>query len=228
MSLLFDLEALASEGGISFLQAGQRDFSPYVIHFTSYKSMEPIRHILGDLRKGSNRISTLPSVLKMADQESAFVLRKILYSRQVMTAKFHSNYPEAVCLTECTLPGVLAHASRYGRYGLVFRKDYIASLGGQPLAYVPSNSPGRYTWDIENGQLVRKNALHMTILRQVSQSGWPTQDFTHEREWRCGSSLSVQEAEALIVARSEDCQAFAAAFPDRPIIPLDLMYRLGV
>lgn len=41
MSLIYDLARL-SESGLKALQAAQRDWSPYLVHFTSYAAMKAV------------------------------------------------------------------------------------------------------------------------------------------------------------------------------------------
>lgn len=228
VSLLFDFEALVEDGGLTALQSGQRDFSPYVIHFTSYYCMAPVRTYLSGLGKGTTNALDLIPLLQMADTQSANILSRILDSGSIRTNGFHYDYEPAVCLTECTLPGVLVHSARYGRYGLLFHKDTVIEFGGRPLAHIPSESRDYYITLSKRDTTIRKDLLHLTTMRRPGQPGGQAQDYTHEREWRCEVDIPVSRAEALIVAKSGDCQRFATVFHNRPILPLDVLYRLGV
>ena len=227
MSLLFDLEALTRDGGLTALQSGQRDFSPYVIHFTNYEAMRPVRECMSGVGKDTGRASRLVALLEGADRESAVAFGAILSAEAIEARKFHKDYAPAVCLTECTLAGVLTHSSRYGRYGLVFPKDVVFGLGGRPLAYVPEDVRRHYIELAASDELIKKNLLHMTSL-SPPRGGTTTQDFTHEREWRCPTDLSVRDAVALIVATTADYRTHREVSLGLPVIPLELLYRMGV
>ena len=225
MSLLFDLEALAGGGGLTALQSQQRDFSPYVFHFTSYGAMKPVRERLNGIGKGEGNASDLVNLLRTADDESAKTLRAMLSSGVVEARHFSKDYAAAVCLTECTLAGVLTHSSRYGRYGLVFPKSVVYGYEARPLAYVPDEI--RRFYKKSTDEIIQKNALYVTILRPP-QGGGRIQDYTHEREWRCPRDIPVSEAVALIVAKAADYRDFRDVSEVLPVIPLELLYRMGV
>ena len=227
MSLLFDLEGLMSDGGLSALQFGQRDFSPYVIHFTSYRAMVPVRRSVDRMGRGDEPPSDLPGLLKTADYSSARVLTEILDAGRIEARTFHKDYVPGVCMTECTLAGALTHSARYGRYGLVFPKSVVFEQGARPLAYVPKEIRRHLIALSAGDEVIGRDLLHVTELSPPQRDG-VIQDFTHEREWRCPNDIEVSDAVALIVATSADYHAFRDRSRGRPILPLDLLYRMGV
>ncbi len=227
MPLLFDLEALARDGGLAALQTGQRDFSPYVFHFTSYKAMEAVRDRLTRVGRGEPGASDFVDLLQSADVGSAESLRAILSTGVVEARKFHKDYRPAVCLTECTLAGVLTHSSRYGRYGLLFRKEAVFEHGGRPVAYVTEDVRNHYIELASKDARMQQSLLHVTSLIPQG-TGRQVQDFTHEREWRCPSDVPTSLAVALVVATLADYADFAPLAKGIPVIPLELLYQLGL
>lgn len=232
MSLLFELESLTTGGGMALLQEGQRDFSPFLCHLTSAAAMRPVTKLLVDIGNGQASAGELPATLRHADEQSAGVLRKILKCEHVKvnTIDEPNTDQTAVCLTECTLAGLLSHAARYGRYGLVFPKASIAAVEGRPLAHLPRDVRRRFIALSEDpvGSEIKDDLVHITTLSLPGEGGGPVQDYTHEREWRCPKNLRVGEAEAVVVAKASQCEEFVELSGGLPVIPLDLLYRMGV
>lgn len=232
MSLLFDLEALTTEGGVDAIQIMQRDFNQHLIQFTSSKAMRPVTDYLKELARSSTSItdlSGLGEILDEADAQSKEVLDNILESKCVRKSTIETHFSEAVCLTECTLPGVLAHSARYGRYGLVFEKASLYGKGARPVAHVQKELRLALIDSQDEIPTVKKNMLYFVNLNPpVGQSNHKIQDYTHEREWRCPEDIPVEDAVALIVAKREDCECFTEVAGGRPILPLDLLYRMGL
>lgn len=232
MSLLFELESLTAGGGMALLHEGQRDFSPFVCHLTNAAAMEPVTKLLKAIGRGHDTAAELPNALRRADKGSADVLRLILNSGYVRASRFDEPHtPEsAVCLTECTLGGLLSHSTRYGRFGLVFPKTSVAALEGRPLAHLPREVRRRYI-DLSQepiGAEIKRDLVHFTTMSIPGTGDGPVQDYTHEREWRCPTNLPVSEAVALIVGKTSDCGEFGAMAEGLPVIPLNLLYRMGV
>ena len=228
MSLLFDLEALTTEGGVDAIQIMQRDFNQHLIHFTSSEAMKPVTAHLKKLVRDKAKAARFPKLLEKADAQSKEVLSKILESGCVRKSTIEEPHSEGVCLTECTLPGVLAHSARYGRYGLVFEKAYLRKLGARPVAYVSEDVRQAYLKVKDHNEVIQRNLLYVNLLRPPGESGGPVQEYTHEREWRCPGDIPVEDAVALIVAKREDCECFTEVAGGRPILPLDLLYRMGL
>src|SRR6266571_6648000 len=133
MSLIHSVVSHA-KGGVRGLQANQRDWSPFVVHFTSYAAMAPIRTAV----PAGKTPSQVAALLDTADANSFAVLEAIAGS-----ALLRASIPEGkdesdpcVCLSECTLPGLIALAERYGRFGLGFRKTTLFGAGARPCAYL--------------------------------------------------------------------------------------------
>lgn len=229
MALLFDLESLMQSGGVDAIQHRQRDFSPYLIHFTSWKAMEPVRDYLDALKTRSADESDLLTCLMTADEASKERLLKILSSGSIEPRYFNRrDYEAAVCLTECTLAGVLSHSERYGRYGLVFPKRTVYECGGRPVGYIDSEVRTQIARRLESDAELREYRLFLNNFNRSSGDERRFQDYTHEREWRCPVKLPVQQAEALIVAKTEDYLDVQPYLDGRPFLPLDFLYRLGV
>ena len=194
--------------------------------------MEPVRECLRDLGKDSLEkdpwsASEFKRLVDKADQKSADTLRAVLSDGFVEARKFHLHYDPAVCLTECTLAGVLTHSSRFGRYGLVFPKDVVYRHGARPLAHVEQDVRDKYIEMATDDELIKENQLHVTILNPP-QTGGTVQDYTHEREWRCPRDIPISEAVALIVAKIEDHEKFRPISNGMPILSLEFLYQLGL
>src|SRR5258705_5277047 len=127
-------------GHVTGLQADQRDFSPYVAHFTSYAAMRPLRSMIKDA-VGPRDASVL---LEKADLASWDVTQKICASKRLLarSPSEKDGLPPCVCLSECTLAGLISHCERYGRFGLAFRKSDIYRAGGRPCLSVAPDEYG--------------------------------------------------------------------------------------
>ena len=191
--------------------------------------MMPVVNFIGSLQDGLENLSDLEDLLEEADSDSRETLQTILKSGHVKPSSFdqYDNDP-AVCLTECTLAGVMSHSARYGRYGLIFRKNSIYQLGGRPLAYVPENVRKRFRALADEELDFVNYKRFLTILNPPGQGGGQIQDYTHEREWRCPEKLPTDEAVAVVVAKADDYAEFDNFLDGRPFLPLQLLYQMGV
>ena len=133
-----------------------------------------------------------------ADTQSLRTLNRILKSGEVRPSQFHKDYDEAVCLTECTLPGILSHAARYGRYGLIFRKADLRGSGCRPVATVTHEHLERLRKAATTTEL-KEDCLYYNLYRPDGGTG-PRQDYSHEREWRIRTAVPTSMAVAVIVA----------------------------
>lgn len=229
MSMLYDLEAMMADRGLDVLQHGQRDFSPHLIHFTNKSAMDSISGSLAALKEKPEGIQRVPDLLKSADSDSRAVLKAIISSGELRTSKFDEWANDtAVCLTECTLAGVMTHSIRYGRYGLVFPKSVVYESDGRPVAYVPKEVRSRVRSLAREEPVLEAHKRFFTIFSPPMVESGRVQDYSHEREWRCPTALSVSEAVAVIVAKVSDYEQFRDLVPGRPVLPLELLYQMGV
>ncbi len=156
--------------------------------------MQPVR----DIAKQPNTARQAQQTLASADANSFQVLQLILGATPTLranapTAKKDGGLlpiPACVCLSECSLPGLLGHAERYGRFGLVFEKSVLWQTGARPCAYVDDSH-----YAIAKAALLPAQASVFglyNIYRPVSVGVKPPQDYTHEREWRIFSDIDLK------------------------------------
>jgi hypothetical protein len=236
MSVIHSIVAYA-RGGVDGMQAGQRDFSPFVAHFTSYSAMEAIRgqgEGTGAVAKGTTPCD-LKALLDVADSESMGVVGKIMASRSLKAGPPGKGIQSCVCMSESTLPGLLALSERFGRFGFVFHKDEIWSAGGRPCAYVDSEVRARLLEHVRCQDATCSDRKMLDLSCEVkTESGGVFRDFTHLREWRVFADLSLRTTPpVLLVAPSEFVDAVAAAGAacmDKcpQVIPIDMLFEWGV
>jgi len=97
------------------------------------------------------------------------------------------NTPDykAVCFTESTLSGLMAHRDMFGaRYGLAFDREFLYEKGGAPCINIPENifkKETPYSGDPYSRRVYNfiPKELH-PFINVMSQSF----DASHEREWR--------------------------------------------
>lgn len=143
---------------------------------------------------------------------------------------------KCVCMSECSLPGVLSHSKRFGRFGFMFEKRKVYDLGGRPCAYVDKEIC------VEIGQM-RKTGCENSVLRldgfvntycPASPSrpiGRKIQDYTVEREWRLKAELPLSRLCGILCPSSYFNKV--ASVLDKtgvqcPVFPLDMLYKWGV
>lgn len=205
MSLIHILDAF-SKGGLTGIQAQQRDWSPYVVHFTSWGAMKPFREIFKATLPTGNW-SGLPqdihSMLEEADRLSLDLFAKICQSGELLAQSPNSEerIPKCVCFSECNLPGLISLSERYGRFGFVFSKEDIlpSPLNGRPCLYVDDSiytiidkNYSSSTVDAERrlfglANVYSPRCLHVRI-----------QDYTPEREWRAFANVPLSLLRAVI------------------------------
>lgn len=227
MSYLHKMEAMA-EGNLIGLRAGQRDWSPFVAHFTSHDAMRKLR------RAVSNQLTPVEvsTELRTADAKSFESLRSVLKDRRIV-AKSPSEEDEilsCVCLSECTLPGLISHAERYGRCGIVFEKEFIYGVGGRPCFYVSKDVYTEFEKLRKAGAATGQTIHSLANVYTIPGEG-KIQDFTHEREWRVfmDVDLGTTPIVAIIVPTEEYVGRLAEDTQGEiPVVPLRMLYRWGV
>jgi hypothetical protein len=226
MGALHQHEATA-EGGIKGLQAQQRDWSPFVAHFTSSVAMKQLWKSLPKPLEPA----TVKAGLDQADQKSFQVFQAIVGSGVIRasSAPPTSDADARVCLSECTLPGLISHAERFGRFGIVFRKDELFRHGGRPCVYVSSKAYGKLAAQRGTSPEMRELFNLANVLSPVGFG--KVQDFTHEREWRrIGDIILAEMTPVAYIVPSVD---YLGKLPSGctstiPVIPLTLLHRWGV
>jgi hypothetical protein len=228
MGVLHDLASHAS-GGLRGIQSTQRDWSPFVAHFTKWRAMELLRHAV-ELNGSPAEIAAL---LTDADRESATVVEAIGTS-QVLRASSPSSadaIPECVCFSECSLPGLLGHCERSGRFGFVFRKSDVFAIGARPCSYVDRATYG------ELAALGRGSSSHPGLARLFGLANvysppghGQVQDFTHEREWRLFSTLELSSCHPdIIISPRGYVGRVRGWFPQvECVLPIDTLHEWGL
>lgn len=218
MSLIHTLDSFL-KGGLTGAQTEQRDWSPYVVHFTNCASMKPFREMFKN-PSSFGPCNQLPqdvhTALNQADRISFDVFGKIVQSGRIKanSPSDKDALPDCVCLSECNLPGLIGHSERYGRFGFVFSKKDILSdpLNGRPCLYV--EEPIYTIIDVkcsdvdgdancpESEKEARKRLFGLSNVYSPPGGHVKIQDFTHEREWRVFSDVPLSFLRAVICPSS--------------------------
>lgn len=232
-----------AQGGMHGIQSTHRDWSPFVAHFTSYSAMAKLRDLVDtrDNMRSVRSTSWVRGEFARADNASFTVFKSIVKSSTIRCSHPAGDpkTPECVCLSECNLPSLITHAERYGRFGFIFRKETIFSLGGRPCAYF---SPEHRDLILESMRAAQAagdaaKALKWSHLAALSQQYIPQkpvsrtkpQDFTHEREWRIFAPIDLKTCPAYALLTPGDYVKQArAACPDvDQVISLDDLFDWG-
>lgn len=229
MGVIHDLAAHAGSG-LRGIQATQRDWSPFVGHFTSYRAMETLRHAA---TPGTSP-EEVARLLSVADCKSAEVVASIAKSHILRPSSPSppDGIPACVCLSECCLPGLLGHCEQFGRFGFMFRKSALFALGARPCAYVDREGYG------EIAKLGRPPATTNAAIGKLfglanvyaPPGHGRIQDFTHQREWRLFADLDLTASSPeMIVAPRSYIQRVRCWFPQVDIvIPIDTLHEWGL
>lgn len=212
MSLIHVLDSF-SKGGLTGSQTEQRDWSPYVVHFTNWTAMRPFREMFKNpipFGPCNQLPQDVHSALEKADKESFDVFGKIVQAGKIRASSpsDKDGIPECVCFSECNLPGLIGHCERYGRFGFVFSKQDILSspLNGRPCLYV--EEPIYTIIDVncsnvddnrpESEKEARKRLFGLSNVYSPPGRRVKIQDFTHEREWRVFSDVPLDSLRAVV------------------------------
>lgn len=231
MALIYDLTRLA-RSGLKAQQSAQRDWSPYLVHFTRYTAMQAVRKVIKRTVQFSAK--DVREALENADEASWDSVKQILAPSSPFLQK-HSpqekeDLPECVCLSQCTLPGLFGHSERFGRFGFVFDKLDLYDFGGRPCAYVDADS---YGWlDAKHTSDAEANAIWRTSNVYCPAGRGKVQDFTAEREWRVFNDIPLQGHLRAVIAPDSYITKFRTLLSphnlDVPILPIDTLYDWGV
>lgn len=218
--------------GLSGIQADQRDFSPFLVHFTSHRSMEILRKAI--------ELKALPKdvhcLLDAADSESIETVKKIAESKSLLPSRPRNKdgnehqISECICFSECNISGIISHAERYGRFGFVFRKSDLFDLGCKPCLYVDEEIYTLISRKFIRDAIDKPEGRLYSLANIYNPPGHgKVQDFTHEREWRLFRYLSFDDVlPIMVIAPSLYTNEISSLFDyvDN-IIPLDYLYQMG-
>jgi hypothetical protein len=229
LSIIHSLAA-HGRGHLSGVQATQRDWSPFLAHFTTWSAMNELRSAV----KRREPPGAVADLLNKADETSFGTSQKIVASKKILarSPSDKDGLPSCVCLSECTLPGLISHCERYGRFGFVFSKELVFAAGGRPCIYVGRDeysfiaTSGRgKTPDTSAGKLF---ALANLYEPRKAGVGAKVQDYTHEREWRMFTDLNFAQVKIeAAFAPSNYAKPMAELMGAVPIVPIDMLFEWG-
>jgi len=221
-----------SFSGLSGIQADQRDFSPFLVHFTSYRSMEILRSVI--------QLEALPKdihhLLEVADNESMEIVRKIAESKSLLFSKpknkdgIEQQISKCICFSECNISGVISHAERYGRFGFVFRKRDLFGFGCRPCLYVDEEIYTFISQNFASEDITTPTGRLYSLSNIYTPPGHgKVQDFTHEREWRLFQDISLDNISPIMIIAPSQCADEVSSLFDYTdnIIPLDYLFQMG-
>jgi|GEM_PF-3488986 len=199
--LLHLLRAQATDG-LAAMQAAHRDFSPFLVHFTSMAKMKPLSSLAASRNIVPREIKDL---FETCDAACHSVFKCILDAGEIRTSLIRDAQGTlpVVCLSEGNLPGLVSHAERYGRFGFVFRKEALFRLGARPCAYFDKKlyteikAQGKSPTARDHDRRLYSLA-NMFIPKCAKEPGFKPIDFTHEREWRSFENIKLSSAVAVI------------------------------
>lgn len=224
MSVVHNVASFA-KSGLAGVQSCQRDWSPYLVHFTSWSAMKPIRSVI----KSAEKPKDVEVALGAADKKSFAVVQTIASTGnlQASSPKPAEGLPPCVCFSECTLPGLIAHAERFGRFGFVFTKAALFHLGARPCIYVDSEIYAVIDKSYSTStNATEKRFFGLANVFRPSGAG-RVQDFTLEREWRLFDSMMLTPHLKALLCPFQYFREMKPLFPDNPIIPLDMLHEWG-
>ena len=219
--------ALFARGGAEGIQANQRDWSPFLVHFTSAAAMKTLRNPLG------HSAAVIERRLRCADSHSFRIVEKIASSEQLKANTPTGKKCEpCICFSECTLPGLIALSERYGRFGFAFRKAKLFDKGARPCVYVDTKSYasiGNHSQSLGASVEARWLAGLSNVYRPVKHDDRPIQDCTHEREWRLFRDLNLtQLSPEFVICPSTQFRKMRRRFPSiGQLLPIDTLFEWG-
>jgi hypothetical protein len=227
MALVHCLAAYG-RGNLTGVQSTQRDWSPFLAHFTTWSAMARLRSVLKQ-PAGPREIAQL---LDEADAASWETMQRILTSAtlRARSPSEKDRLPPCVCLSECTLPGLISHCERYGRFGLVFDKADVYRAGGRPCLYVAEEEYAAIA-AIGRGKPTSTAEGRLFALANVyvpPRGPNKVQDFTHEREWRVFADLDLEKAKVVtLLAPARYVGRLRDIAPQVAAVPIDTLFDWG-
>lgn len=225
--------------GLMGVQADQRDWSPFVVHFTRWGAMSEVRKVYKN-NESHNTTSEVHSKLAAADAASFETFKKIVEQKTIainqLTNAERNPLPisPCVCLSECAFPGLLGHAERYGRFGFAFEKKDIWQHGGRPCVYVDDAHYQSVSTSFRDSQ-PQLFSLYNKFVPVHAAAGSERQDYAHEREWRAFDPIRLNEIpiaavfvpDQSYIERAETAFRSACLSPGF-ILPMSTMFSWGV
>lgn len=215
------------KSGLKGIQSNQNDWSRYLVHFTTAHAMKNLK---GYPLVNMYSPEDLYNELKKADKESFDTVKKIQKSMELRPSSpsKKDSIQECICFSECNLSGLINHSERYGRFGFVFSKETIFSLGGRPTMYVDNDIYSIFASEFKNSSdEIKRRIFSLANVYTPSGEG-KVQDFTHEREWRLFSSLSLTKyVPEVVFCPSEYYDQISPLF-NSITIPLDILEQWGL
>ena len=216
-------------GGLDGIQSSQRDWSPYLVHFTSAAAMASVRRAVPE----GCPPAEVASRLATADAESFQVVKDIAASQTLRAGQLRGKGGIAACasFSESSLPGLIALCERYGRFGFGFTKSRVFANGGRPCAYLASPEYNFVSRAAENAAPGSPPAILYSLcnLYNPPNVGGTVQDYTHEREWRVFGDLDLAANQPdFLIAPNAYVTQVRELFPDVPVVfPIDVLFEWG-
>lgn len=214
------------DSGLAGIQACQRDWSGYLVHFTAAGKMVELKQY----PQNNLSPSDLAEKLHNADKESFGIVKKIQKSMELRasTPSEKDGIMPCICFSECNLPGLVNHCERYGRFGFVFKKDTIFALGGRPTIYVDKNIYTLIAAKFRNsGNDTERKLFSLSNVYTPPGKG-EVQDFTHEREWRLFGNINLRETIPDAILCPHEYYDVVSPLFGSITIPLDLLSSWGI
>lgn len=225
MTVIHGLAAF-SKGGLAGVQASQRDWSPFLVHLTWSEAMEPFRRTITD----GTAAEAVAAGLADADARSYEVFSVIAESGRLRACESdrRKDAPACVCLSECSLPGVIGLSERYGRFGFVFRKSAAYRRGARPCAYLDWPAY-KIVSELRTAPPSSEERRLFGLCNVLTPRGeGRIQDFTHEREWRVFADLSFEICPPeMLLSPNAYLPQVRELFPSTTIIPIDTLFDWG-
>jgi hypothetical protein len=129
------------------------------------------------------------------------------------------------------LPGLIAHAERYGRFGFVFRKTDIFGIGGRPCLYLAEDL---YTQVDSAGEREDASPLALKFRGLSNMLCLPgfgkVRDYTHEREWRVLADIALDTTNPVfVISPSRYLKELRPLLWEETVqVPIDLFFEWGI
>lgn len=225
MALIYDLARFV-KSGMKAMQCAQRDWSPYLVHFTQAASLQAIQGLFDDSYTDPERIK---QCLDSSDRESFKIAEEIIASGVLKASSIHGKESNScVCFSECTLSGVIGHSERYGRFGFAFSKSDVYQEGGRPCVYADDDICREAKKNKDAGDVAARLWGLMNVYRPVGH----IQDYSHEREWRIFRDFSLRGHLLAVIVPDQYLADIRSLLINNnlevPILPIDMLYDWGV
>ena len=225
MALIYDLARFA-DSGMNAMQYAQRDWSPYLVHFTKATSLQSIHMMFDGCYTDPQRVK---QCLEDADRNSYEIASKIIVSGKLLASLIQDKHSDpCVCFSECTLPGIIGHSERYGRFGFVFEKSAVYKMGGRPCLYVDDEINSKIKENKHENDVTERLWGLANVFRPIGK----IQDYSHEREWRVFGDFELRDHLCAVITPdyyvTNVRKLLFSQNYDVPILPIDMVYNWGL